>query len=146
MDVNNLFDRRLGSIIMKEGRQADIQIFNPVFDNNLLTEFHEQVSVIFDIQPQVIQHDTVSRNYTEYLASISALSERDSSASLMKEYLLIFSKRLSVCGQYLAELKKIGGNFGGVMFFLMRSLLLTYHLLLEKKSPHMSLSVFVIWL
>ncbi|SEG52054.1 hypothetical protein SAMN06264348_11411 [Oceanospirillum linum] len=41
MDVNNLFDRRLGLIIMKEGREADIQIFNPVFDNNLFTEFYE---------------------------------------------------------------------------------------------------------
>ncbi len=62
--------RRFGYYIPKPGGSLDCVVHNPVLSADVLTEFHEISSAIFNLQPIIFAFDAVERNYRELVDSI----------------------------------------------------------------------------
>src|ERR1035437_10740021 len=62
--------RRFGYYIPKLNGTVDFVVHNQVASADVLTEFHEISSVIFNLQPIIFAFDTVERNYRELVDSI----------------------------------------------------------------------------
>lgn len=62
--------RRFGFYIPKQNETWDVSVHNQAMSADVLNEFHETCSVIFNLQPIIIAFDVVERNYQELVDSI----------------------------------------------------------------------------